>query len=238
MAFSVTISIFLYALILCYSFTGEYHHHDLFVYPIVADVDQILRSETYEVEKGFFGFVFKNMQDHFAAFSEAMATRCLPFYLKPYKSLLLNDGEYPRVDEFVQDVQHTYSMHEVQCVQDCGERSPVLIKLQSIQKVNMLVLAHCTFYDILNSVFAQQEFKRWLEGIVTELFHVESLRRQFISSVVIACCIKECKLDVRQLKLTEFVCPLLQMLHIQPSVGCNCCSNVSYLLDITTDKFR
>ena len=47
---------------------------------------------------------------------EALAARCLQFYLEPYKSVLLQDGEYPKeykVDSLVTEIVHIYSLlHE------------------------------------------------------------------------------------------------------------------------------
>ena len=44
----------------------------------------------------------------------AMARKCLFFYLEPYKSILLQEGEFPEgfeVDWFVRQMQHIYSLH-------------------------------------------------------------------------------------------------------------------------------
>ena len=80
-----------------------------------------------------------------------------------------------------------------------------------------------------------QEIKQWLEEIVAELLSVESPKRQFISSVCIACCTTEC--GVFSLKCAKFVYPLLKMLHIKPNVENRICPNVSYLVDIVNNRY-
>ena len=76
-------------------------------------------------------------KEHFTpASAAAMAKQCLPFYLEPCKSLLLNDGEYPKnftIDSFVKDVKRTYTMHMKQHVQHRG--FPVSVTITGFQEV-------------------------------------------------------------------------------------------------------
>ena len=83
----------------------------------------------------------------------------------------------------------------------------------------------------------QQAVKEWLEEVVMELESVTERKCQFVSSVFIASCITEFKLHEHQLK-PAFLNSLLTMLHIQPNLESKSCQNISYLLDITIDKFR
>jgi hypothetical protein len=134
------------------------------------------------------------------------------FYLEPYRSLLLNDGEYPKVDAFVKEVKRIYTMHMEQRVQHCG--IPAVVTIRDFQA----------------------QIKKWLEEVIAELQHTESSKRQFISSVCIACCTTEC--GVFTLKCADFVYPLLKMLHIQPNMENKSCPNFSYLVDIMGNDFR
>ena len=52
---------------------------------------------------------------------EALATRCLQFYLEPYKNMLLQDGEYPKkfkVDSVVTEIAHIYSLLQEPCTEN------------------------------------------------------------------------------------------------------------------------
>ena len=71
----------------------------------------------------------------------AMAKQCLPFYLEPHRSLLLNDGEYPKnftVDAFVKDVKQIYTMHKEQHVQHHGK--PTTVPISEFQEVSHNIL--------------------------------------------------------------------------------------------------
>lgn len=103
-------------------------------------------SHIMEFGKGILTFFKKSStrqgeekEEHFTPVStEAMARQCLPFYLEPYKAMLLSDGEYPkdfRVDDFVKQVGLIYSMHIQQWVQHHGAPSTAP-PVQPIKEVN------------------------------------------------------------------------------------------------------
>lgn len=100
-----------------------------------------------------------------------------------------------------------------------------------VEPADLTLIILCVYFI---SCFSQG-FKKWLEEVTTELQGVSDSKCQFISSVLITCCLKECDI---QLEFTKFVHPLLKMLCVQPNVKNKSCFNISYLLDITAKTFR
>ena len=76
--------------------------------------------------------------------------------------------------------------------------------------------------------------KGWLEAAVARLSDAPRSQHQFISAMAIACCVVECQI-VQNLKMWDFVVPLLKMLSLQPD---NIMERVSFLKDTTSPDFR
>ena len=65
---------------------------------------------------------------------------------------------------------------------------------------------------------------------------VENPSYQFVSSVCIASCCLEC--GIFYLKKSEFVYPLLRMLHIEPIMETKTCPKVCFLFNFLSKPFR
>ena len=115
------------------------------MYPEVTKVEKGLFSQVVETGKGWLSSVgafltrsstrqSEDKEDFTPPPAAAMAKQCLPFYLEPYRSLLLNDGEYPKVDAFVKEVKRIYTMHMEQRVQHCG--IPAVVTIRDFQAVS------------------------------------------------------------------------------------------------------
>ena len=74
--------------------------------------------------------------------------------------------------------------------------------------------------------------KDWLEQVIETLAKAENSTQQFVSSVLITCCIHKC-LKSQKLK-KEFVLGLLNMLSLSTGIQ----EKVSYLMDDIPVKFR
>ena len=74
--------------------------------------------------------------------------------------------------------------------------------------------------------------KNWLEQVIETLAKAENPTQQFVSSVLITCCIHQC-LTSHSLK-KEFVMRLLNMLSLSTGIQ----EKVSYLMDVIPVKFR
>ena len=75
--------------------------------------------------------------------------------------------------------------------------------------------------------------KGWLEAAVGRLPDAPR-SHQFIAAMAIACCVVECQI-VQNLKMGDFVVPLLKMLSLQPD---NIMERVSYLKATISPDFR
>ena len=128
----------------------EYHHYDLFVYPRVMEVDK-----GYWVVKAGKGILKRLLPGEGKDGPlSAMARRCLFFYLEPYKSILLQDGEFPEgfeVDWFVRRVQHIYSLHRWPMM----ESSPkfTVVSIRDVRKFPTNKIYNSKLIVLLSSFF-------------------------------------------------------------------------------------
>ena len=74
--------------------------------------------------------------------------------------------------------------------------------------------------------------KNWLEQVIETLAKAENSTQQFVSSVLITCCIHKCLISHNLKK--EFVLELLNMLSLSTGIR----EKVSYLMDIIPVQYR
>lgn len=124
---------------------GEYHQYDFFVYPPVRKNEKGLWESGKDLLASFFkrGSTKQNDDKNMPKFptTEEMVQLCLLFYLKPYKTLLFNDGEYPdnfRMDEFVKQVGLIYSMHHKPHVKHRLASSPNTVEVDLLRSVSVI----------------------------------------------------------------------------------------------------
>lgn len=132
-----------------FTYAGEYHQYDFFVYPPIQKNEKGIWESGKAWVFSFFkrGSAKQNGNKNASSIptTEEMVQPCLLFYLRPYKTLLLNDGEYPadfRVDQFVKHVRHIYLMHSELHVKHRSASSPTTVKVdqKSVSVIHVYTL--------------------------------------------------------------------------------------------------
>lgn len=128
---------------------GEHHQYDTVVYPKVVKVAKSFVGKMIARIGAFVGLGSSAQTENAKEVEvkippkEELAAQCLQFYLEPYKSVLLQDGEHPKeynVDSLVTEIINIYSQLHEPWVDGHKRRVPLFVKVSTIEYTGPLIV--------------------------------------------------------------------------------------------------
>jgi hypothetical protein len=196
------------------AYGGIFHQHDYIVYPQEMKLPASFFDQFKDTVMNFFrgkssrSSVTSDVEINVPTLN-SMVMQSFLFYLEVYKTILLGCD--------LQGIDFVRCFNQITVIFK-QHRQAIIRIWRSVHRESI--------HGIVKGM------KNWLEQVIETLAKAENPTQQFVSSVLITCCIHQC-LTSHNLK-KEFVMRLLNMLSLSTGIQ----EKVSYLMDIIPVQYR